>query len=114
MNQGLLWLADNLRISYGDGLLSLARMILRAARIYPLALEGSVLPLMDADAPLNLRWPGWYPADSLDRQRQAETMNSLVAAKQISRETALRVLGPMFGIEDGSVELARIKAEEGG
>ncbi len=114
MNQGLLWLADNLRISYGDGLLALARMILRAARIYPLALEGTVLPLLDADAPLNLRWPDWYPADSLDRQRQAETMISLVAAKQISRETALHVLGPMFGIEDGSVELARIKAEEGG
>jgi len=114
MNQGLLWLADNLRISYGDGLLSLARMILRAARVYPLALEGSVLPLLDADAPLSLRWPDWYPSDSLDRQREAETMNSLVAAKQISRETALRVLGPVYGIEDGPAELARIKAEEGG
>ncbi len=113
MNQGLLWLADNLRISYGDGLMSLARMILRAARIYPLALEGLVLPLMDADAQINLRWPDWYPVDSLDRQRAAETLNSLVAAKQISRETAMHVLGPMYGIEDGIAELARIKAEEG-
>jgi hypothetical protein len=112
MNQGLVWLADNLRISYGDGLLSLARMILRAARIYPLVLEGRVLPAVDADATLTLRWPEWYPDDPLDRQRTAETMNSLVAAKQISRETALRILGPSYGIEDGVAELARVRAEE--
>jgi hypothetical protein len=68
---------------------------------------------MDADAQINLRWPDWYPVDSLDRQRAAETLNSLVAAKQISRETAMHVLGPMYGIEDGIAELARIKAEEG-
>ena len=31
MNQGLIWLADNLRVSYGEGaLLSLARMVLRS------------------------------------------------------------------------------------
>ncbi len=114
MNQGLLWLADNLRISYGDGLLALARMILRAARSYPLRLEGSALPALDADAALSLRWPDWYPPDSLDRQRQAETMISLVASKQISRETAMRVLSPLYNIDDEQVELERIKAEEGG
>ena len=27
MNQGLVWLADNLRVSYGNGLLRLARMV---------------------------------------------------------------------------------------
>ena len=33
MNQGLLWLADNLRVSYGEtALLCLARMILRVFR----------------------------------------------------------------------------------
>ena len=35
MNQGLVWLADNLRVSYGEGaLLSLARMVVRASNIY--------------------------------------------------------------------------------
>ncbi len=112
MNQGLVWLADNLRISYGDGLLSLARMILRAASIYTLVLEGRALPSVDADAALTLCWPEWYPDDPLDRQRTAQTMISLVAAKQISRETALRVLGAQYGIEDGTAELARVRAEE--
>ena len=33
MNQGLIWLADNLRVSYGEGaLLALARMVLRASQ----------------------------------------------------------------------------------
>ena len=37
MNQGLIWLADNLRVSYGEGaLLQLARMVVRASNIYRL------------------------------------------------------------------------------
>ena len=37
MNQGLIWLADNLRVSYGEGgVLPLCRMVLRAAGRYPL------------------------------------------------------------------------------
>jgi hypothetical protein len=89
-------------------------MILRASRAYPLCLEGCVLPPLDADVTLSLRWPDWYPPDSLDRQRQAETMMSLVAAKQISRETALRVLSSLYDIDDEQVELERIRTEGGG
>jgi len=38
LNQGLVWLADNLRISYGEvALLQLARLIIRASQIYKLA-----------------------------------------------------------------------------
>ena len=41
MNQGLIWLADNLRVSYGEGaLLSLARMVLGASQIYQLRVMG--------------------------------------------------------------------------
>ena len=36
MNQGLIWLADNLRISYGEGaLLSIATMIMRLTQRFP-------------------------------------------------------------------------------
>ena len=55
MNQGLIWLADNLRISYGEGaLLSLARMVLRASQIYRLRAMGRELPAMDPVARLSL------------------------------------------------------------
>ncbi len=112
MNQGLLWLADNLRISYGQcALTTLARMILRATHIYPIRVEGRVLAPLACDAPISLRWPDWYPDDALDGQRTAETLIALVAAKQMSRETALKVLAASYDIEDVAAELHRIKTE---
>jgi hypothetical protein len=112
MNQGLLWLADNLRISYGEnGLLHVVRMMLRAAQLYPLEVDGRPLPELDATAPLTLRWPHWYPLDSLDRQRDAATIATLVSAGQMARETGLRVLAPSYDIEDVPAELARIESE---
>ena len=112
MNQGLLWLADNLRVSYGEiGLLSLARLILRAQERYPLRAEGRELEPVDAFAPISLRWPDWYPADASDRKLMAETVVLLVNAKQLSRETALRILGPSYDINDVGVELELITRE---
>ena len=41
MNQGLLWLADNLRVSYGEnGLLPVVRMMLRASQVFALNAGG--------------------------------------------------------------------------
>ena len=112
MNQGLLWLADNLRVSYGQcGLITLARMFLKASRVYALRVEGKVLPTLDSLASINLRWPDWYPPDALDAQRAAETLIALVSAGQMSRETALRILSPAYDIDDVAAELKRIKAE---
>lgn len=112
MSQGLLWLADNLRVSYGHGcLLPLCRMILRASVVYPLRVDGVAVPPLDADAVISLRWPPWYAADALDRQRDAETVIRLVESRQMSRETAMRVLAPAYDIEDLAGERARLIAE---
>ncbi len=112
MNQGLLWLADNLRVSYGQGaLLALARMVLRASHVFPLRVEGRQLAPLNIDASLTLRWPDWYPDDALDGQRRAETLISLVGASQMSRDTALRILAADYDIEDVAAEMQKIKAE---
>jgi hypothetical protein len=111
MNQGLLWLADNLRISYGEGgLLPLVRMMLRASEVFPLSAGGAPLTNLDARAALNLRWPDWYPPDAADRQRDAATIISLVQAGMLSRETGLRVLAPDYDIADAADELGRISS----
>ncbi len=113
MNQGLLWLADNLRVSYGQGaLVTLARMIVKASTTYQLRVNGKPLPALDTAASVSLRWPDWYSNDALDGQRTAETLISLVGAKQMSRETALRVLAANYDIEDVAAEMRRIKSEE--
>ena len=109
MNQGLLWLADNLRVSYGDnGILPIIRMMLRASETFDLTSDGAALPALDVNAPISLRWPDWYPPDSSDRQRDAATVLSLVQAGMLSRDTALRILATDYDIADVADELGRI------
>ena len=113
MNQGLQWLADNLRVSYGQmALVALARMYVRASCVYASQAESSPVPSLDILASISLRWPDWYPPDALDAQRMAQTLISLVSAGQMSRETAMRVLAAAYDIHDVTAEMARIKSEE--
>jgi hypothetical protein len=112
MNQGLLWLADNLRVSYGQiALVSLARMFLRANAIYPLCAERLLWSPADEMPTISLRWPSWYPQDALDAQREAETVIALVGAGLLSRQTALRILAAGYDLEDVNGELQLIVAE---
>jgi hypothetical protein len=100
LNQGLIWLADNLRTSYGEvGLLQLARLIVRASQIYPLVVFGERIEPMDVGAALALKWPRWYPMTADDRQRDVQSLTSLVAAGCISRETALKAIAACYDIE---------------
>ena len=51
MNQGLIWLADNLRISYGDGgILALMKMVMRASQVFPLMVMGRDVAGVGCDA----------------------------------------------------------------
>ena len=112
MNQGLIWLADNLRITYGEGaLLSLARMMLRASQVYQLHAMGRPLPAMDPLVRLSLNWPRWYPTTADDRQKDAQTLSTLAAAGQISRESAVKTIADTYDIEDVPAELARIATD---
>ena len=110
MNQGLLWLADNLRISYGEGaLLSLARMVLRAGAKYRLRLGDTPLPKLDANADLSLIWPRWYAPTAQDRQLDAQTLSDLTSSGLMSVETAVKTLADTYDIENVPAELARIR-----
>ncbi|MBV9251106.1 MAG: phage portal protein [Acetobacteraceae bacterium] len=112
MNQGLIWLADNLRISYGENaILRLARMVLLASQIYPLKVFGEDIVPLDPTTRLTLIWPRWYQPTAEERQKDAQTITALVAAGQLSRETALKAIASSYDIEDVPAELARIAAE---
>ena len=113
MNQGLLWLADNLRVSYGEGaLLSLARMVLKAGSKYRLRLGDAVLPKLDAHAGLGLIWPRWYPPTAEDRQHDAQTLATLTSAGLMSTETAVKSLADTYDIEDVPGEITRIRMDD--
>jgi hypothetical protein len=100
LNQGLIWLADNLRTSYGEaGLLQLARLIVRASQMYSLVVLGEPLEPLDPSAPLSLKWPRWYPTTADDRQKDVQSLTSLVTAGCISRATALKAIAACYDIE---------------
>ena len=112
LNQGLLSLADSLRVTYGEGaLLALMRMVVRASQKYALAIAGERVEALDTSASLSLRWPDWYPPSSEDRNRDAQTLSTLAAAGHISRETAIKTLAPTYDIEDIPGELSRIETD---
>ncbi len=112
MNQGLIWLADMLRVSYGEGaLLALARMVLRAAQRYRLVVMGEEIPRLDPSVRLSLTWPRWVPPTADDRMKDAQTLATLAAARQISQQTAVKSIAASYDIEDIPAEIARIAAD---
>jgi hypothetical protein len=112
MNQGLIWLADNLRISYGDGgIIPLIRMIVKASNIYPLQVLGGPVAPMDSAQRLRLRWPRWYPLSADDRLKEAQAISLLANTGQMSRETAVKNLSASHNVSDIGAELAAISED---
>jgi hypothetical protein len=113
MNQGLIWLADNLRISYGEyGLLQLAKMIVAASNKYALTVMGEPVEPLDMSARLALKWPRWYQPTAEDRASDATTLKILGDAGHISKETAVKSIADNYDIEDVPAELAKIAADK--
>lgn len=113
MHQPLIWLADQLRTSYGEnGLLPLVRMAMEATRKMAIKVHGKVLDGFAVDDEPTLRWPAWFPATGSDRHQEAASLSSLTAAGLLSRPTAVSVVAGMFDVEDVKAELELIAADE--
>ena len=112
MNQGLVWLADNLRITYGEvALLSLSRMIVRASSRYTLRVNGGEIPTMDPTATFSLKWPRWYPTSAADRQLDATTLTTLMNSGLISRASAIKAIADNYDIDNVITELVQSAAD---
>lgn len=113
MNQSLIWLADKLRISYGEGaLLDLLGMVLKASAKFPLRdKKGRALQKLKVDEDIVLRWPQWYQPTYADKQTQAETLDVLRGAGLLSRETAIKSIAPAYDIADPEDEMRQIDAD---
>ena len=93
MNQALIWLADRLRISYGeDGLLSLLNMIIAASHKVTLvdAQGKKIAPLNNIET-LSFRWAAWYQPTADDQQKNANTLSSLTKSGVLSKENGDQV-----------------------
>lgn len=113
MNQTLIWLADKLRISYGEGaLLDLLNMVVRASAKFPLVdKKGRKLGPLSQDDDLSLRWPQWYQPTYADKQTEAMTLDILRLAGLLSQSTAVKSLAPSYDIADPEAEIAQVNTE---
>lgn len=112
MNQALIWLADRLRISYGEGaLLQLVKLIALASRKYKLKVDGQMVAPI-AEQPVTLNWPAWYAPTYSDRQAMAITLQTHTAAGHMSRETAVKAIAEDYDVEDVKAEIAQIDKEK--
>jgi hypothetical protein len=113
MNQALIWLADKLRVSYGEGaLLSLLKMVIAAHAKFPLTINGKKMVPIKPDAKVTLRWPKWYAPTAADRQAIAVTLKTHKESGDLSRETRVASIADQYDIEDVAAEIKKIEADE--
>lgn len=106
LNNGLIWLADRLRISYGENaILEIARMIVLASNKFTLNFkDGTDVGRLDPGAQLSLRWPHWFTPTMQDMIDRATALQLLCNNALMSRETAIRVLSGEYDILDAQAE----------
>lgn len=113
MCQSLIWLADALRQSYGDGgLLPLYRMVcaFSSAIAGGVVIGGEDRSRLDP-AGLDLRWPAWFPPTSVELLQIAQGLVTAVKGGLMSEQTACELYAARVGITDAAAEWERVKAE---
>lgn len=112
LHQPLIWLADELRTSYGEnGVLPLVRMVMEASRKIPLRTLTEKIPKFAEDEP-TLKWPPWFIPTGQDKTAEATALKTLGDSGHISRETAVTSIAPLFDVEDVDEEMMCIAADE--
>ncbi|KVC81396.1 phage portal protein [Burkholderia ubonensis] len=106
MQSGLVWLADRLRISYGEGaILEIASMIVKASKKVKLTFKsGEKISEFDPNEEISLRWPAWHAPTVSDMQTEANTLKTLCDSGLLSRETAIKILAAKYDIDDPAAE----------
>jgi hypothetical protein len=115
MNQSLIWLASELRQTYGEkALISLVAKIATVNQRLPLRTKmGELIPAktIKADA-VSLKWPPWYAPTAADHQALATAIKTYRDAGVMQRKTGIRAIQHDFDIENVDDEASEIEREE--
>ena len=114
MNQSLIWLADKLRISYGEGaLLKVLKMVAALSRAMKLVdSDGAPIKPIPEGVKIALKWPSYYAPTSTDRNEDANALSLLVGGGILSAETATKSIAGEYDIEDADEERTLIQGEQ--
>ncbi|HQT38377.1 MAG TPA: phage portal protein [Acidocella sp.] len=111
--QGLVWLVDKLRTSYGEnGILACLRLvqdITKTGRVKLVTRDGAALPMASGD--LSLQWPPFFPPTHQDRQSDATALATLIHEEVISKQTSTNLIATTYDLSDPEAERAIIEAE---
>lgn len=113
MNQPLVWLADKLRIYYGDcGLVPLLKMIVQASQKKEIIINGQPIGKLNANATISLKWPHWYPNTPEDKFKISNALKTLRDNGNLSQETAVKYIADDYGILKADEEIKRIEVDQ--
>ena len=100
LNQALIWLGENLRLSYGEpGLVALIRMIGKLNDVFPLRnLDG--VTLSDTAAIKEISWGEFYTPSGIDKLAEVQSITAAMEGGLIDHETGIANAGYMFDVTD--------------
>lgn len=112
LNHPMISLVSEMRLTYGDGLLSIYRMILAVCKSSLFDIDyGDYTPDFseNCEEHLELDWPDWYPQTSQDDLQEAQTTVSYLGAGVISKETATESVADKYHIADVEQECKSVQ-----
>lgn len=114
MHLTLVWLADRLRISYGEvGLLSLLRMVCLASERVKGGLQIGEQRYAGLDGlDLVLKWRSFFEPTYQDRNAEAQSIKEALNAGVISQQTGIAAIAGTYDIENVVAEQAAILADK--
>lgn len=115
MNQALIWLADKLRVSYGEsGFIELLKLIIDISNMPGKGIDigNGYVQNLDKNEKISLRWPDWYPETPDDKVQSANALKTLSDGGFISTDTGTKVIADNYQIVDIKQERKLIEAEQ--
>ncbi len=112
LNHPLISLVSEMRLTYGDGLLAIYKMVLAICQSNLFDIDyGDAKPNFKENCGehLELDWPDWYPQTSQDDLQEAQTTVSYLGAGVISKQTATESVADKYHIADVSKEVDDIQ-----
>ena len=109
----LICLADDLRISYGEGaLLSLYKMLCEISKRLATGLVIGNNTYRDLDGSnIALTWPSWFAPTYRDMAEKTGALAAGITAQIISKQTATKQISAIYDIEDVDAEQRQIQTE---